>query len=39
MMGCKPISIPFEQNVKFNVDESDFMEDTIMYKAKWEFSK
>ncbi len=38
-MGCKPISIPFEQNVKFNVDESDFMEDTIMYKAKWEFSK
>jgi len=32
MTGCKPISIPFEQNVKLNVDEEDFVEDTTMYR-------
>jgi hypothetical protein len=31
MTGCKPISIPFEQNVKLNANEGDLMEDTIMY--------
>ncbi len=30
--GCKPISIPLEQNVKLNVDEGDFVEDTTMYR-------
>jgi len=33
MMGCKPISIPFEQNVKLSADEEDLVEDTIMYKC------
>jgi len=32
MMGCKPISIPLEQNVKLSVDEGNFVEDTTMYK-------
>jgi hypothetical protein len=32
MMGCKPISIPLEQNVKLSVDEGDLMEDTTMYR-------
>jgi hypothetical protein len=31
MTGCKPISIPLEQNVKLNANEGDFMEDTTMY--------
>jgi hypothetical protein len=31
MMGCKPISIPLEQNVKLSVDEDDLVEDSIMY--------
>jgi hypothetical protein len=31
MMGCKPISIPLEQNVKLSADE-DLVEDTIMYR-------
>jgi hypothetical protein len=30
MMGCKPISIPLEQNVKLSVDEGDLVEDTTM---------
>jgi len=34
MMGCKPISIPLEQNVKLNANEGDLMEDTIMYRHK-----
>jgi hypothetical protein len=33
MMGCKPISIPLEQNVKLNVDEGNLVEDTTMYKC------
>ncbi len=33
MMGCKPISIPLEQNVKLSADEGDLVEDTIMYKC------
>jgi hypothetical protein len=33
MMGCKPISIPLEQNVKLNVDEGDLVEDTTMYRC------
>jgi hypothetical protein len=32
MMGCKPISIPLEQNVKLSVDEEDLVEDTTMYR-------
>jgi hypothetical protein len=32
MTGCKPISIPLEQNVKLNADEGDLVEDTTMYK-------
>jgi hypothetical protein len=32
MKGCKPISIPLEQNVKLSVDEGDLVEDTTMYK-------
>ncbi len=32
MTGCKPISIPLEQNVKLSVDEGDLMEDTTMYR-------
>jgi hypothetical protein len=32
MMGCKPISIPLEQNVKLSVDEGDLVEDTTMYR-------
>jgi len=32
MTGCKPISIPLEQNVKLSPDEGDLMEDTIMYR-------
>jgi hypothetical protein len=31
MTGCKPISIPLEQNVKLSADEGDFVEDTTMY--------
>jgi len=31
MMGCKPISIPLEQNVKLSADEGDLVEDTTMY--------
>jgi hypothetical protein len=32
MMGCKPISIPLEQNVKLSANEQNLVEDTIMYK-------
>jgi hypothetical protein len=32
MKGCKPISIPLEQNVKLSVDEGDLVQDTTMYK-------
>jgi hypothetical protein len=32
MTGCKPISIPLEQNVKLNADEGGLVEDTTMYK-------
>jgi hypothetical protein len=32
MTGCKPISIPLEQNVKLSANEGDFVEDTIMYR-------
>jgi histone deacetylase 1/2 len=31
MMGCKPISIPLEQNVKLSADKGDLVEDTTMY--------
>jgi len=33
MMGCKPISIPLEQNVKLSVDEGHLVEDTTMYRC------
>jgi hypothetical protein len=32
MTGCKPISIPLEQNVKLSANEGDLVEDTTMYK-------
>jgi hypothetical protein len=32
MTGCKPVSIPLEQNVKLSVNEGDLVEDTTMYK-------
>jgi hypothetical protein len=32
MMGCKPILIPLEQNVKLSVDEGNLVEDTTMYR-------
>jgi len=32
MTGCKPISIPLEQNVKLSADEGELVEDTTMYK-------
>jgi hypothetical protein len=33
MTGCKPISIPLEQNVKLSADEGDLVEDTTMYRC------
>ncbi len=32
MTGCKPISIPMEQNVKLNAYEGDLSEDITMYR-------
>jgi len=32
MTGCKPISIPLEQNVKLSADVGDLVEDTTMYR-------
>ncbi len=32
MTGCKPISIPLEQNVKLSANEGDLVEDTTMYR-------
>jgi hypothetical protein len=32
MTGCKPISIPLEQNVKLSGDEGELVEDTTMYR-------
>jgi hypothetical protein len=32
MMGCKPILIPLEQNVKLSADEEDLVDDTTMYR-------
>jgi hypothetical protein len=32
MKGCKPISIPLEQNVKLSADEGNLVEDTTMYR-------
>jgi len=32
MTGCKPISIPLEQNVKLSADEIDLVENTTMYR-------
>ncbi len=32
MTGCKPISIPLEQNVKLSADEGDLVEDITMYR-------
>ncbi len=32
MTRCKPISIPFKQNVKLSADEGDLVEDTTMYR-------
>jgi len=32
MTGCKPISIPLEQNVKLSANEGNLVEDTTMYR-------
>jgi hypothetical protein len=32
MVGCKPISIPLNQNGKLNADAGDVLEDATMYK-------
>jgi hypothetical protein len=32
MIGCTPISIPLEQNVKLSVNEGDLVEDTTLYE-------
>jgi hypothetical protein len=32
MIGCKPISIPLEQNVKLNVDKGDLVEHINIYR-------
>ena len=32
MIGCKPISIPLEQNVKLSVDVGELLEDPTMYR-------
>jgi hypothetical protein len=32
MTGCKPISIPLEQNVKLSADEGELVDDTTMYR-------
>ncbi len=32
MTGCKPISIPLEQNVKLSANEGDLVEDITMYR-------
>jgi len=33
MTGCKPISIPLEQNVKLSANEGDLVEDTTIYRC------
>jgi len=33
MTGCKPISIPLEQNVKLSANEGHLVEDTAMYRC------
>ena len=32
MTGCKPISIPLEQNVKLNAETCELLEDITMYR-------
>ncbi len=32
MTGCKPISIPLEQNVKLSANEGNLVEDTTLYR-------
>ncbi len=32
MVGCKPISIPLNQNGKLSADAGEFLEDATMYK-------
>ena len=31
MIGCKPIYVPLEQNVKLNAKEGELLEDAIVY--------
>ena len=33
MIGCKPIPIPLEQNVKLNVEKGELLEDVIVYRC------
>ena len=32
MTGCKPISVPLEQNVKLNAETGELLEDITMYR-------
>ena len=32
MIGCKPISVPLEQNVKLSADAGELLEDPTMYR-------
>ena len=32
MIGCNPISVPLEQNVKLSADAGELLEDPTMYK-------
>ena len=32
MTGCKPISVPLEQNVKLSVEEGELLEDVTVYR-------
>ena len=32
MIGCKPIFVPLEQNVKLSAEEGELLEDVTMYR-------
>ena len=32
MTGCKPISVPLEQNVKLSSEEGELLEDVTVYR-------
>ena len=33
MIGCKPISIPLEQNVKLSIEKGELLEDATVYRC------